>query len=176
MPKGRVYTQEQYDSAVKRISKVINIEEIKNIQELDRKLKKENLYHDSKGGLGTIYEQLVENWKQHVEPDQLIAQEKMVLRAKKKPALSKRAIRIQRRQLNRIQGITYLRNENKIKIRKVQGEVRQYILHQGNYHNMDNIIVYNRTTTKKDQVVQKWHTRRKPKRKTPKSAKSAKKE
>lgn len=164
MATGRVYTQEQYDEATRRISKLINIEKIKNIQDLDRALKKENVYHDLKGGLGTIYDQLVENWKDHVEPDQLIKQEQAIQRRKRKPLFSQRKIRKQRRELNRINGISYYREENKIKIRKVRGEVRQYILHQGRYRRLDNIIIYNRTYVKKDEVIQKWYTRRKPKR------------
>jgi hypothetical protein len=172
MAKGRVYTQQQYDDATRRISKLVNIERIKNIQELDRQLKKERVYHDVKGGLGTIYDQLLDNWKDHVEPSQLIKQEKEIRKRQKKKAFSQRKIRQQRREMNRLNGVSYYREENKIKIKKIGGEVRQYILHQGRYHRLENIIVYNRTYISKKTVTHKWHTRKKPVKKKKKNKKS----
>ena len=169
MAKGRVYTQEQYDDATRRISKLINIQEIKNVHELDRRLKQKEVYHDVKGGFGTIYNQLLSNWTDHVEPSQLIKQEQLILKKKKKPAFSQRAILKQRREINRLNGISYYREENKIKIKKVRGEVRQYILHKGRYRRLDNVIIYNRTIVRDKSVTQKWYTRAKPK-----SAKSVK--
>lgn len=168
---SRKYTQEQYDDAIKRISKLIDITNIKNINELDNRLKKEDVYYDAKGGLGTIYDQLIENWRQHVEPEQLIKQELQIIKRKKLPRISQNKIRKQKREMNRLNGESYYREENKIKIRKVKGEVRQYILHKGRYHKLDNIIIYQRTFIKNKEISQKWFTRKKPKR-----AKSVKKQ
>jgi len=165
MARARVYTQEQYDEATRRLSKKIDITNIKNIRELDRLLKSEEVYHDIKGGSATIYDQLVDNWKKHVEPSELIKQEQAILKRKKQPRLSQYAIRKKRRDMNRLNGVSYYREENKIKIKQVRGETRQYILHQGRYRRLDDIIVYNRTIIKRDKVIQKWYTRRKPKSK-----------
>ncbi len=165
MVRQRVYNQEMYDEATRRLSKKIDITNIKNIRELDRLLKSEEVYHDIKGGSGTIYEQLVDNWKKHVEPSELIKQEQAILKRKKQPRLSQYAIRKKRRDMNRLNGVSYYREENKIKTKMVKGETRQYILHQGRYRRLNDIIVYNRTIIKRDEVVQKWYTRRKPKSK-----------
>lgn len=169
---SRVYTQEQYDDATERISKLIELDTIKSIDELDRKLKKNDVYIDVRGGKGTIYEQLLTNYRTFIRPKNLIEQEQKIQLARKKPLYSKRVTRAQRREIIKIEGISYFRQENKIVIRKVGGEVRQYIVHQGRLHRLDNIIVYQRTYKTKTKLFNKWHTRRKPKR----SVKSAKKQ
>lgn len=166
MARTRVYTQQQYDDAVERISKLINLDEIKNIQELDRKLKKEDVYLDVRGGQQTIYDQLVNNFKDFVEPEELVRQEQIILKRRNKPALSKRAKNRKVREIKRLSGITYYKEENKVKVRQTKKGVQQYILHQGRYHNINNIIVYQRSYTRQNRLIQKWFTRRKPRKTT----------
>lgn len=157
----RKYTQEDYDDATERISKLINISELKDLQELDRMLKKENVYDDVRSGEGTIYRQLVANWQGFIEPSEKIRQEKKLRKMTGKPALSKRKIRQKKRRIKREKGIAYFEDENRIKTRIVRNEVRQYILHKNRYHRLDDVVIYSRTYKQRDRLVFKWYTRRK---------------
>lgn len=153
----RKYTQEEYDDATERISKLVNINEVDSVQELDRRLKKNEVYEDAKGGAGTIYKQLVDEWKEFIKPSEKIRQELQL----KKPSVSKRTVIRKQRAMKRTQGISYLENENRIKSKTVKGEVKQYVLHKKRYHSIDNIIIYSRTYESRNRLVFKWHTRRK---------------
>ncbi len=155
MAKGRTYTREDYEDAIKRLSKEINIDSVKNLNELDRRLKKADVFHDIRGGQQTIYEELQQKWRDSVAPEQILLAERDERRRRKQPRLSANKIRIQRREILRIRGTSWLDRNNRLRIYKTRsGQVRTRIKHKNHWYNSDNVII---SQSKKGN----WYTRKK---------------
>jgi hypothetical protein len=152
MVKERTYTQEQYDDAVKRISAILKIEEVTSIKQLDALLKKNDVYYDIRGGNQTIYEELKQNWKDFVKPEQQIEQEQVRRVTARKPVYSKAERYKRSREIIMIKGYAWLDRENRLKRR----DDKLFVVHDGHSFNADNIIIYQNKKTFK------WYTRRKP--------------
>jgi hypothetical protein len=150
------YSDAEYQEASDRIASHIDIGTVKNLEELERRLKQrlgEN-YDFIRGGRGTIFDNIKRYWNSYVKPD---VEKKAVFEEPSKKAEARRWKKLTK-QISQQNMTNILRSEKKLKYRTLKtGERRAYVLHNGRFHRKDNIVVY-RFKKRPDKII----TRRKP--------------
>ena len=157
-----IYSPDDYLKGANRLAGYINVGTVEDKKELLNRLRdyfkgQSNIDATIRSGKGTVYQMLLDLWKDQVQP-----------RVQKELPLERISVKERVRQLNEIrrrrrigrqQAIQWFTFTGAIRERTMKdGSKRKYILHKDRYHRLDKIVAYHNSK------YNLYITRRKPKR------------